>query len=584
MPKNFDAEKVSFSKPIVNEKYKSKSVYVNYDGKKPLIFKTPTMNCPFGFTVFGEDDGYVKYNLECSFNGMDTNTDMKSFFDALQGLDNSLVDGACKNSLAWFTKPKLSHEVATEFFQSNLRYSIDKDTGEPSTKYAPRFKVRIPVMMNKTTGEDYINCKIWRELSWDLSGWSESELNMLGTNDLQLEAEYRGLEVELVEDEEELRSSLTSSLLDWASNTSAEDKSTQLKGLSDDSDELSMYKSNKASHPVHLTELKPSDFKTEFKTRFRVSLVTKCRSIWFTGGKFGCSWDVLHMKLYPTVDKTPTLSPSEVNLDGITFTEPKENKYGSKSASLKHNGTQLRLKLPKMPMPFGLSKYNTLDISFREKDDNEEVNEFLEFLNSLDEKMVESACENSFAWFKKKKMTTEIVEALWKPSLRYSTDRETGEPLTKYAPRFSVRLPIYGERVGFKLFNASGEEYKSTDPIFEGDLSSNLSSLMTAKSSVEMTVRCSSLWLRSGQFGLTWEATHVTIYPNEEGLDTYVFNDDDDRAVIIEDSDEDEEEEVEVEVEEEEEEEESEDELEVKPPTPPPAKKRRGRKKKTKGA
>ena len=140
MPKNFDAEKVSFSKPIVNEKYKSKSVYVNYDGKKPLIFKTPTMNCPFGFTVFGEDDGYVKYNLECSFNGMDTNTDMKSFFNALQGLDNSLVGGACKNSLAWFTKPKLSHEVATEFFQSNLRYSIDKDTGQLSFIDAPDYE------------------------------------------------------------------------------------------------------------------------------------------------------------------------------------------------------------------------------------------------------------------------------------------------------------------------------------------------------------------------------------------------------------------------------------------------------------
>ena len=113
--------------------------------------------------------------------------ELKSFYDALTNLDTKLVDDACKNSLAWFTKKKMSHEVALNFYQPNIRYSTDKD-GEILTQYAPRFKVKIPVRYGR------VDCAVWRDLPYDLSGWISDDLLLLDENVLQLECEFRGLE------------------------------------------------------------------------------------------------------------------------------------------------------------------------------------------------------------------------------------------------------------------------------------------------------------------------------------------------------------------------------------------------------
>lgn len=568
MPKNFNTDNITYVGPKVN-KYKAKSVYINYN-KNPLILKTPTMRCPFGVGANNwEGSDYTKYTLDCSFDNMDTNTDIKTFYDALTTLDTKLIDDGCKNSLAWFTKKKLSHEVVTEFYRPNVVYSTDRETGEINTAYPPRFKVKIPVRYGR------VDCKVWRDLAWDLTGWDSSSLDLLSTNDLQLEAEYRGIEVDTTLEEEELRETTVASLLEWSSSSTEDERTERLSSLTTD-DNVRMYNSKKSSRPVQL-ELKPEDLDGMQRKPLSVSLLVKCRSMWFTGGKFGCSWEVLHMKIHPLVDATPTLTAEEIDMDNVSFTEPRVNKYGGKSVSLKYNDNQLRLKFPKMPLPFGVSKYTpegsdtskyTLDVSFRDKESDESVRALHDFFTELDTKMISSACENSLAWFTKKKMTPEVVEAILKPSLRYSTDRETGEPLTQYAPRFSVRLPFYGGDAGFKVYDEDGD-------LIEDGLES-----LKKGSSVELTARCSSLWLGSGRFGLTWDVTKITVYPGET-LDSYPgFDDDPDDVVATIISDSEEEEEEEVEEEEEEVEEEEEDDLEVKPPTPPPAKKRRGRKKK----
>jgi len=567
MPKKFDAEKINYVGPKVN-KYKAKSVYINYNGKNPLIFKTPNMNCPFGVSTFTTEgtDSYTKYSLDCSFNGMDKNSDIKAFYDALNTLDNKLIEDGCKNSLAWFTKKKLSKEVAKEFYQSNIRYSTDRETGEINTEYAPRFKVKVPVRYGR------VDCKVWRDLPWGLEGWSTNDLSLMELSDLQTEAEHRGIDVDTTLSTDEIRETLVSGLFEWSTSTSKAEKE-------------SMRGSHKHSHPVEL-KLKPEHLDTQMK-RVSVSLLVKLRSIWFTGGKFGCSWEALHMKIKPVVDLTPTLEVGDVDVSNINFTDPRVNKYGGKSVSLKHGDFQLRMKLPLMPLPFGVSKYTpeggeaskyTIDVSFRDKEDNEDVRAVYDFFTSLDEKMISSACENSLAWFTKKKVSPEVVEAILRPSLKWSTNRETGERLTQYAPRFSAKIPFWNGNLKCKIRDEDGNEF--TGLTEEG----GLERVLSKGSSVEMSVRCSSLWLGSGRFGLTWDATDITVYPGET-LDSFRFDDEDDVAATIisdsDDSEEEEEEEVEVEEEEEEEEEEeSEDELEVKPPTPPPAKKRRGRRKK----
>ena len=98
--------------------------------------------------------------------------------------------------------------------------------------------------------------------------------------------------------------------------------------------------------------------------------------------------------------------------------------------------------MPKMPMPFGVSKYTpegsdvskySVDVSFREKEDNEEVMALFDFFNSLDEKMVSGGCENSLAWFTKKKMVPEVGSSYFEAITSLFNDRETGEVLEQYA-------------------------------------------------------------------------------------------------------------------------------------------------------
>ena len=104
--------------------------------------------------------------------------------------------------------------------------------------------------------------------------------------------------------------------------------------------------------------------------------------------------------------------------------------------------------MPKMPMPFGVSKYTprgsdvskySIDVSFREKEDNEEVMALFDFFNSLDEKMVTGGCENSLAWFTKK-MVPEVVQAILEHHSAIQLIIDFGEILEQYAPRFNARL------------------------------------------------------------------------------------------------------------------------------------------------
>ena len=95
-------------------------------------------------------------------------------------------------------------------------------------------------------------------------------------------------------------------------------------------------------------------------------------------------------------------------------------------------------------------------------------------------------------------------------------------------------LDFYSGSPGFKVYSEDGEEFKDLEE--EG----RLEDILSKGSQVEMTVRCSSIWLTSGRFGLTWDVSAITVYP-AEGLDAFdpagVFgNDDGITSTLIEDT------------------------------------------------
>ena len=197
----FNCKQVEYSDPK-KLGHGGQAIYLNYEGN-PLILQTPKMGMPWGM---GKYDGDVpKYSLDLSFKGMDNNESLQAFYNALNQLDEKLVEDGVKNSMSWFKKKKQTREVCKALFAPQIKVSKDKNSGEPDGKYPPTMKVKVP----------------WRDGKFDCDAYNSKR--------------------ELITED------LSSVLV----------KGTQVQAL------------------------------------------IQCVGIWFAGGKYGCSWKVVQMKVTP---------------------------------------------------------------------------------------------------------------------------------------------------------------------------------------------------------------------------------------------------------------------------------------------
>lgn len=136
LSKNFDINRITFSKPAVL-KSGAKQAYVNYDGGK-LILQTPAkITLPFGVSEFKADDKSAPaYSLDLSFRDKDHNAALQQLYDAMESLDEMMIDTAVSKSAEWFGKPK-AREVLEELYTPTVRRSKDD-------KYPPTMKLKLP--------------------------------------------------------------------------------------------------------------------------------------------------------------------------------------------------------------------------------------------------------------------------------------------------------------------------------------------------------------------------------------------------------------------------------------------------------
>lgn len=138
--KNIDTSKIAFSQPRVLDNG-AKLVYMNYDGGR-LSIQTPWMSLPWKMGVYTEGE-YPKYSIDLSFKGMEDNEDLQKFHDKLREVEEKIIDGGFKNSVAWFKKKISSRDAVAEKFNHILKVSRDKETGEPDGKWPPTMKLKI---------------------------------------------------------------------------------------------------------------------------------------------------------------------------------------------------------------------------------------------------------------------------------------------------------------------------------------------------------------------------------------------------------------------------------------------------------
>ena len=131
----FNTQKLSFSQVRVLDSG-GKQAYMNYDGGM-FVFQTPSCSLPYGMSAF-DKAGPVKYSAELSLRGYDEEgSKMEQFYEALESLDDWMIDQGVKNSKQWF-KSELSRDVVKAFYTPMIRISKDKD-GNPKP-YPPTIK------------------------------------------------------------------------------------------------------------------------------------------------------------------------------------------------------------------------------------------------------------------------------------------------------------------------------------------------------------------------------------------------------------------------------------------------------------
>lgn len=136
LAKNFDAESVKFDS-VKKNALGGKVVYLSYENEKKITIQTPELSAPFGLgTYTDENTGVVKYSVDLSFRGKDTNDKISMFMNKMMELDEYMIKTAVENSKEWFGK-KMSKEVVAELYRPIIKPSKDPE------KYAPTMKFKI---------------------------------------------------------------------------------------------------------------------------------------------------------------------------------------------------------------------------------------------------------------------------------------------------------------------------------------------------------------------------------------------------------------------------------------------------------
>jgi hypothetical protein len=204
----------------------------------------------------------------------------------------------------------------------------------------------------------------------------------------------------------------------------------------------------------------------------------------------------------------------------IDITAPKLNKSGGKSASILYKPTKkgLYLNLQVPMLTWGASVFRDqqsgkesydMSIQFpREDYSSPETDTLLANFQAFESLIKTEAIKNSMAWFNKKTMTPEVIDALWTPMLKYSKDKETGEPDLTKSPTLKVKLPCWDGKFNCEIYDLHGtmlypDANSPNTPI----------DLITKGINVIAILQCGGLWFANGKFGCTWKLFQALIQP-----------------------------------------------------------------------
>jgi hypothetical protein len=194
----------------------------------------------------------------------------------------------------------------------------------------------------------------------------------------------------------------------------------------------------------------------------------------------------------------------------------------SSQVYLNYDGRRMLLQAPQLTVPYDASDYQgdgkfKVQFSFKGRDTNPRVAKFHDVIEAIDNFVVDMAVKNCGKWFKKPGMTRDMLKLFFKPTLRYSKDKD-GNEKREYPPHMSVAL--------------KRKPSPTNDGPFIAEIYDDARKMIQDKSPVEALRRnaevvpilsCGGVWIVDGKFGITWTLHQAIIKVPGEGTSSGGF-------------------------------------------------------------
>lgn len=227
---------------------------------------------------------------------------------------------------------------------------------------------------------------------------------------------------------------------------------------------------------------------------------------------------------------TKVINIKNLKLNKVQFSKPKNNKNGGKVIYINYDYEDgqgpkpLRLQMPKMKSPFGISGYeqdrsDKTDNSVTEKSQDSidfslgDYTDTIEKLEQLDKMFIDKAKANPIEFFNKKRSNEGIDEA-YSPTVKYSKNKD------EYPPRMKTKIYKNTEgKYNVQVYNPDRKPVELT--IYNHDQ-------IITRGCECVTLLGVAGWVTPTGLGLSWRPAQMIVYKADNNLQDFAFIEDSD--------------------------------------------------------
>jgi hypothetical protein len=145
----------------------------------------------------------------------------------------------------------------------------------------------------------------------------------------------------------------------------------------------------------------------------------------------------------------------------------------------------------------------------------------------FEQKIKTDAITNSREWFDKPRMSTDVVEALWSPMLKYPKNKNTREIDYTMAPTFRIKIPYWDGEFKTEIYDFNKNQ------LWPSETASTPLEYVPKFTRIACVLQCGGIWFAAGRFGVTWKLFQAVVKPPQSLRGTcHIEVSDNDREIM----------------------------------------------------